>query len=241
LLLADAQESDVLEREALKRVLPSVDGIVLASTRMTDSSIRMIAKQRPMIVLNRAVPDVPSVVTDIPRGMRRAAEHLGMLGHDSITYVAGPEASWTDGMRWRQLQDAAVELELTVRRIGPYPPIVNGGMRAVAEFLEHPTSAVVAYNDLIAIGLMRGLQDRGVQVPQDVSVVGIDNVFGADLVTPGLTTVAAPVRSLGTIAVRNLVALIGGADSRVGEAIVVPVRLVVRASTAPRDAGVRRR
>src|SRR3954447_6415559 len=101
MLLADTQESDRLERESIERALPSVEGIVLASSRMSDSAIRMMAKQKPLVVLNRAVVDVPSVVTDNSRGARRAAEHLGGLGHDVITYIAGPEASWADGMRWR--------------------------------------------------------------------------------------------------------------------------------------------
>jgi LacI family transcriptional regulator len=82
----------------------------------------MTAKQKPVIVLNRAVADVPSVVTDNPRGVRRAAEHLGELMHESITYVAGPEASWADGMRWRSLLEASMELHLKVHRIGPFPP-----------------------------------------------------------------------------------------------------------------------
>ena len=237
ILLVDAQESDVLEREAIERVLPTVDGVVLASTRMTDTSIRMIAKQRPMVVLNREVRDVPSVITDIPRGMRRAAEHLGELGHDTITYVSGPDASWTDSMRWRQLHEASLELSLKVRRTGPYPPVVAGGVRAAEDLLAQatPPTAVITYNDLIAIGLVRGLQARGVVVPRDVSVVGNDNIFGADLVTPALTTVAAPVRSLGALAVRNVVALLGGAASSAAGAVVVPTRLVVRASTAQRS------
>ena len=235
MLLADTQGSDRLERESIERALPSVEGIVLTSSRMSDSAIRMMAKQKPLIVLNRAVVDVPSVVTDNPRGARRAAEHLGGLGHDSITYIAGPEASWADGMRWRALREVELELGLKVRRIGPFPPTVQGGVRAAHELRAHPTSAVIAYNDQLAIGLMRGLASMGARVPGDVSVVGFDNIFGADLVTPGLTTVAAPLRVQGTTAVKNLLALVGGASSRTGEAVVLPTRLVVRASTAQRS------
>lgn len=234
MMLADAQESAKREREFLERALPSVEGVVLATPRMSDSAIRMIAKQTPTIVLNRAVPDVPSVVTDIVRGTRRAIEHLGELGHDQVTYVAGPEASWTDGMRWRSVRDAAHQLEMRTRRVGPTPPTVTGGVGAVDQFLEQPTRAIIAYNDLVAIGLLRGLRARGVRVPQDVSVVGYDDIFAADLVTPSLTTVAAPVRALGLTAVRNLVAIINGAQSRIGEPVVVSTRLVVRESTARR-------
>lgn len=232
MLLADAQESDVLEREALDRAIPTVEGIVLASSRMSDSAIRMIAKLRPMIVLNRAVADVPSLVTDNPHGVRKAAEHFADLGHRSITYVAGPEASWADGIRWRSLREAAADLGLQTRRIGPYKPDVAGGEQAAADLHGKALSAVLAYNDQLAIGLIRGLTAAGAIVPDDVSIVGFDNIFAADLVTPRLTTVAAPLQALGGTAVHNLLAIINGARSRASEAMVLPTRLVERASTA---------
>jgi LacI family transcriptional regulator len=234
MLLSDTQESDQRERVALERAIPAVDGIVLASSRMSDSAIRMTAKQIPTIVLNRPIADVPSVVTDNPRGARRALEHLGELGHDCITYLAGPEASWADGMRWRALLEASHELDLRVRKIGPFPPTVQGGVDATEALVASPTSAVIAYNDQLAIGLMRGLQARGVTVPGEVSVVGFDNILPADLVTPGLTTVAAPLLAMGATAVQNLLAYIGGAQGS-RQPIVLPTRLVVRASTGQRS------
>jgi LacI family transcriptional regulator, galactose operon repressor len=232
ILLADTQESGVVEREALDRAMAAVDGIVLTTSRMSDSAIRVLAKQRPVIVLNRAVTDVPSVVTDNPRGVRRAVEHLAELGHQRIAYVAGPEASWADGIRWRALREAAVELELQVRRIGPGSSTVAGGAKAAADVVRHATTAVIAYNDRVAIGVCRALTEAGFAVPGDVSVVGFDNIFAADLVTPPLTTVAAPLHAMGWTAVHNLLALIGGASSQATEAVVLPSRLVVRASTA---------
>ncbi|WNB87227.1 LacI family DNA-binding transcriptional regulator [Cellulomonas sp. ATA003] len=125
-VLADARESHVLEREGLERVLPVVEGIVIGSSRMSDSTLQMVAKQKPTIVLNRHLVGIPSVVTDNPRGMRRAVEHLGQLGHESVTYVAGPEASWADGMRWRAMREAGLELHLHTRRAGPVAPTVEG-------------------------------------------------------------------------------------------------------------------
>lgn len=236
-LLEDAQESAQVERHALERVLPVVEGIVIGSSRMSDSAIRTIAKQKAMVVLNRAVADVPSVVSDNPRGMRRAAEHLGELGHTSITYVAGPDASWADGVRWRALREAGYELELGTRRIGPFAPTVNGGFRAGAELAgQTPTpTAAVAYNDLMAIGLIRGLEHEGLQVPADISVVGFDDILVSQLVTPPLTTVAAPMHTMGLTAVRNLLAIIKGAQAATGEAFVLPTKLVVRGSTAQRS------
>lgn len=233
-LLADARESDVVERESLERALPAVEGIIIGSSRMSDSSLRVIAKQRPMIVLNRDLAGVPSVVTDNPRGMRRAVEHLAELGHTTVTYAAGPESSWADGMRWRALREAAHELALHTRRVGPYAPTVEGGARAAGDLVGNLPTAVIAYNDLVAIGLMRDLMARRVSIPADVSVVGFDDILAARLVTPPLTTVAAPLRAMGTTAVRNLLAIIRGAQSRSSEAFILPTRLVVRGSTAER-------
>ena len=237
MLLADAQESDVLEREALDRAIPTVEGMVLASSRMSDSAIRMTAKHRPMIVLNRAVADVPSLVTDNPHGARRAAEHLVGLGHRTITYAAGPEASWADGVRWRSLRDVAADLGVQTRRLGPYKPTVAGGEQAASDLARKPASAVLAYNDQLAIGIIRGLTAMGTVVPDDVSIIGFDNIFAADLITPRLTTVAAPLHALGGTAVHNLLAIINGARSRTSDPMVLPTRLVERASTARRIPG----
>jgi LacI family repressor for deo operon, udp, cdd, tsx, nupC, and nupG len=233
LLLADAQEDDRRERAAVERTLPSVDGVVLASPRMSDSAIHMMAKQKPLVVLNRAIPDVPCVMPDYATGLRHAAEHLYALGHRRLTYVAGPAASWADGMRWRALRAAAADLGLGVRRIGPFPPDVEGGARASVMFAAQPTTGVVAYNDQLAIGLVRGLTRMDVRVPGDVSVVGFDNILAAELVTPGLTTVAAPLHTEGAEAVRHLLAMAEGAGSRTGRPLVLPTRLVVRGTTAP--------
>jgi LacI family transcriptional regulator len=235
MILADAQESARSERAAIERVIPAVEGLVLSSSRMSNAAIRMAAQQRPAVVVNRAFADVPSVTTDHSRGMRRAVEHLGDLGHDTLTYVAGPEASWADGMRWRATRKACLELDLRVRRIGPYPPTIAGGMSAVVDLRRAPTTGVLAYNDLLAMGLLRGLARAGVHVPGEVSVVGFDDIFGADFFQPALTTVAAPLQALGSAAVQHLLAQIAGVRPQTGNPVVLPVHLVVRKSTGPRS------
>ena len=197
MLLADAQESDVLEREALDRALPTVEGIVLASTRMSDSAIRMTAKQRPMIVLNRAVADVPSVVTDNPRGTRRAAEHLADLGHHTITYVAGPEASWADGIRWRSLREAAADLGLHARRMGPYPPTVAGGEQAGRRPgpQTHDRDPGLQRPDWPSAS--SGVRRRSGRRSRRRQHHRLRQHLRRRSVTPRLTTVAAPLHALG--------------------------------------------
>lgn len=235
MLLADAQESDMLERRAIDRAIPTVEGIVLGSTRLSDSAIRMIAKQRATVVLNRAVADVPSVVTDHRYGMFQAVDHLSGLGHEHFTYLAGPQAAWADGVRWSALREVASPRGFRVHRLGPYEPTVAGGIKAAEDFRGRPTTAVVAYNDLVALGFLRGMRLAGAKVPGDVSVVGFDNIFGTDLVTPSLTTIAAPLSTLGLTAVRNLLALIDGAQATTRDPMMLPSKLVLRDSTGRRS------
>ena len=233
MMLADGQESDVLEREALERSIPIVEGLILATSRMSDAAIKMTAKQKPMVVLNRSIPEVPSLVTDNLSGARQVAGYLHRHGHRSVTYVAGPEASWADGARWRALRTVAAQMHLTTKRIGPFPPNVKGGQLAADKLKSHPPTAVLAYNDQIAIGLIRTLLTAGIAVPGDVSVIGFDDIFASRLITPALTTVAAPLRQMGEIAVHNLLAIIKGAQPKAGEALVVPTHLVERESAGP--------
>ena len=233
MLLADAQESEPVERTALERLLPSVEGVVLASSRMSDRAVRTVAKQRPLVVLNRIVPGVRCIVADTEAGVGSALLHLRELGHRSVTYLAGPAASWPDGKRWRALMDLGPELGLKVHRIGSSTPTFSGGTAAAEEVRRQAPTAVVTFNDLLAIGLMRGLTEAGTRVPEQISVIGFDNIFGADFCTPQLTTVAAPLRAVGSEAFQELHRLIGRETLRPQPVLTLPTQLVVRASTAP--------
>ena len=245
-IVVDAQRSADTERSALERLLPVVDGVILAGSLLPDSSIRVAAKQRPTVVLNRAMTDVASVLTDSDDGMRQSVEHLAALGHRELTYIAGPAASWADGIRWRSFRATTQRLGLRARRIGPTRPTQSGGAAAAPAFTEQMTSGVVAFNDVIAVGFIHGLAALGVRVPDDVSVVGFDNLSGG-FDKPPLTTVAAPVPHLGGHAVRTLLQQVAagqrGREIRGAlHPIQLPARLVVRSSTgspARRDSGER--
>src|SRR3954462_1579050 len=233
LILSHTSESPEVERETIERELGQVDGIVIASSRMTDSALRMMAKQKPVVLLNRIIPEVTCVVNDHRRGIRRAAEYLCSRGHERIHYVAGPETSWSDGVRWRALRDAAADLALDVRRVGPNEPTGLAGIGAARQVARVDATAVLAYNDQLAIGVMKGLRKLGVAVPDDISVVGIDNIIFDELVEPTLTTIAAPLYRMGFTGVRNCIAVALGAKTS-GRPLVLPVRLVVRQSTGQR-------
>ncbi|MGA5298964.1 LacI family DNA-binding transcriptional regulator [Nucisporomicrobium flavum] len=231
LVLSHTNESPEEERRTIERELAHVDGVVIASSRMSDSALRTMAKQRPVVLLNRILPEASCLVNDNARGIRRATEHLGALGHVRILYVAGPENSWSDGTRWRALREAAAELDLDVRRIGPYEPTVLAGLGAARRVARADATAVLAYNDALAIGVMKGLRKLGVAVPEELSVVGFDNILLDELVEPALTTVAAPLYRMGLTGVHTCIALAQGAPMT-STPLVLPVRLVVRRSTA---------
>lgn len=233
LILSHTSESPEVERETIERELEQVDGIVIASSRMTDSALRMMAKQKPVTLLNRIIPEVACVVNDHHRGIRRATEYLCTLGHERIHYVAGPETSWSDGVRWRALRDATAALGLDARRVGPHEPTVLAGIGAARQIARLDATAVLAYNDQLAIGVMKGLRKLAIAVPEDISVIGIDNIMVDELVEPTLTTIAAPLYRMGFTGMRNCIAIANGAKTS-GRPLVLPVRLVVRHSTGQR-------
>jgi len=233
LILSHTNESPEVERETIEQELRQVDGLVIASSRMTDSALRMMAKQKPLVLLNRLIPEVTCVVSDHQRGIRRAAQYLCSLGHERIHYVAGPETSWSDGVRWRALREAAAELGLDVRRVGPNEPTVLAGVGAARQVAKLDATAVLAYNDQLAIGVMKGLRKLDVAVPDDVSVVGIDNIVFDELVEPTLTTIAAPLYRMGFTGVQHCIAVASRTRTS-GRPMLLPVRLVVRQSTGQR-------
>jgi LacI family transcriptional regulator len=234
LLLVDSSESGLVERDDVARTLELVEGVVLASTRMSDSAIRVIAKQTPLVLLNRQMPDTSCIVVDNALGMRRAAEHLASLGHKTIAYISGPQASWAEGVRWRAVKQAAEALDLRVRRIDPLDaPSMRTGFGTAPQIVAKKVTAVLAYNDALAVGIIKGLKQSGLTVPGDISVVGFDNTVFAEVVDPALTTVVAPIRKAGAAGVGNVLALASGAKTK-GETLMLPVKLVVRASTGPK-------
>ncbi|EPH07043.1 hypothetical protein HMPREF1531_00090 [Propionibacterium sp. oral taxon 192 str. F0372] len=233
ILLIDSEESEELERRLYDRTMPLVDGVIIATSRLSDTALRSAAKVSPTVILNRLVPGVPSVVTDYARGMRRALEHLAELGHRRVAYVSGPSASWAEVARARAFREGCFELDLADHRVGPIPPTVRGGMGALPQVREKRVTAVVCFNDMIAIGLMRAAKATGMTIPSDLSVIGFDNIFASDLVTPGLTTVAAPLSLLGERAARSVIAMATGQEHELNpeSPSVLPMRLIVRETT----------
>lgn len=225
-VVADAEEDPLLEAELVAQLGGQADGVVLCSPRMSADDLAAVAADGPPVLLvNRESPGLPSVVVDNRDAVRQAVRHLHALGHRRIAYAGGPHGSWSDARRRDGL--AALDLDVEVVDLGAHAPVFAGGVAAADLAVAGGATAVLAHNDLMALGLVDRLRARGRRVPDDVSVVGVDDSPVATLVSPALTTVAMPLALLGRTAVDLL---LGPHDDATR---VLPVELVVRGTTAP--------
>ncbi|WP_327189566.1 LacI family DNA-binding transcriptional regulator [Streptomyces xinghaiensis] len=234
LIVGDAEESPDLEVRHVQRLGPSVDGFVIAASRMPDDRIRDLAANHRLTLVNRQVDGVNSTIIDHEDGTRQIVEHLSSLGHPSVVYLAGPRQSWLAAQRWRVVESAAWELGMSAARLGPFPPAVLGGAAAADAALASGATAAIAHNDLLAIGMLRRLAERRVRVPEDMSVVGYDDIFGADFCSPPLTTLGGSFTEAGRLAVDLLLGMRDAAwRSETASQVVLPSHLIVRESTGP--------
>lgn len=187
-------------QQMLDHLADKVNGVILSTDAPGISFIRDYAKRVPLVVLNRPLEGVASVVPDPRIGTVRAepAETL------AVTYVAGPAASWANQSRWAAVHDIGNRMGFKVNQIGPVHPTVEGGYQAALALEGGDTTAIITYNDLIAVGIVLRFTADGVNVPGDVSVIGFDNTLIAPAVTPPITSILIPHAQLGQVAVRRL-------------------------------------
>jgi LacI family transcriptional regulator, galactose operon repressor len=231
IFVADSNEDAAVEEDLVRALAKQVDGILLCSPRMSNSLIELLSREVPLVVVNRQITGLPTVVMDVAQGAGLALDHLAGLGHRQIGLVAGPRGSWTSKeiRRSAALAARAGGAELSV--FGPNPPTEQGGLAVADQVLRSGVSAVLAYNDLMAIGLIEGLHAHGARVPADISVVGIDDIALSRLIHPKLTTVATPAAAAGRAAVDMLLA--HGDDRRTTAHASLQTELVIRDSTGP--------
>ncbi|MFI9383180.1 LacI family DNA-binding transcriptional regulator [Kutzneria sp. NPDC052558] len=232
-LLMDTEEDPEAERDALATAANLCEGIVVSASRLSDRELTAFAATHPLVTINRTPRRVPHVLLDTPSGVSQAVEHLVSLGHRRLLYVSGPTSSWTNVQRWRAMKATATRLGATADCSTPFSPTMSSGAAAADAALNRRASACIVFNDLIAIGMTMRFRERGVHVPGDISIVGCDDILGADFCVPALTTVNAPIEQAGRLAVSLLQDILvrGGRVDRTGT--VLPTHLVIRASTGP--------
>jgi LacI family transcriptional regulator len=226
---------DIIEALTARRV----DGLVLATVALKDSAVtRCIRRGVPVVLVNRAEARdrAPSVVSDDIEGMKLAVEHLVALGHRRIVHLAGPRELSTGLLRRKGFESAMRAAGYAVNRhdiIESAAFTRTAGASAAAELLKRnpDATAVVAANDLLALGAYEALAAEGRRCPDDVSIVGHNDMPLVDMVSPALTTVRISHREMGEAAGRLLVGLIDGQETPESRIVTQPI-LIVRQSTA---------
>jgi LacI family transcriptional regulator len=224
--VADTDEDPQVEEDLIQTLTKQVDGVLLCSPRLTNRTIERLREEVPFVVVNRRAKGMPTVLMDVGRGARLAIEHLTGLGHRRLALVTGPSGSWTS----KEMQEAAAAMtEVDVVFLGPNPPTELGGLAAATDVIASGATGVLAYNDLVAIGLIEGLAERGRDVPGDISVIGVDDIVPGRLSRPKLTTIAMPTAAAGRIAVDLLLQSVDSAAT--AAATMLETALIVREST----------
>jgi DNA-binding LacI/PurR family transcriptional regulator len=235
-LLADTDEhaSDELERAAV--LSKQVDGLILVSPRTAEERLAEFIELSPVVFVNRRVEGAPSVIIDNSDGITQAVQHLTALGHRQICYLNGPRRSWSNERRRIALQEACAQYGVELVEFGPFEPQVQAGVRAADLVQTSGTTAVIAYDDLIALGLMARLAEHRLQVGRDVSVIGIDDSPMSDVAYPTLTSIHVPGAEAGTVAVDLLLEQLDDAGREQPLLVQLETRLIIRGSTGPAPA-----
>jgi LacI family transcriptional regulator len=249
-LLADAHNEPHRFERYLEMLLDRrVEGlVVIANWLVTD--IKMLAdlteRQVPTVITGRAleIENVSTVSVDNENGAALALEHLYRLGHREIAFLRGPKTLTSSGQRWKGIRHFAqsVGLRLIAKRIAELPESLDpnssfeAGARLTAELLSGGKSftALLAYDDVTALGALRALKQKGLRVPEDCSVVGFDDVAQASLSLPSLTTVRQPMEAMGSMSVGIILDAIKAVNLKHDIPVLrqrIPAELVVREST----------
>ncbi|WP_295374173.1 LacI family DNA-binding transcriptional regulator [uncultured Pseudacidovorax sp.] len=233
LIIADAAESTSPELGVLQSLVRRVDGLVV-SARLPATAIQgVLDSGTPVVFFGRPspFPQHASVGCDSHQAGLLLGRHLRDLGHRRITYLGFSGARWSAD-RERGLREAFQGVKASVRTVDAAAPSTEEGERLASSLLLSPErgDAIVAYNDLLAMGLLLEAKSLGIAVPDEVSVAAFDNIAYGRLVSPALTSVDMMGEATGELAMRRLIGAIHGEDVASQEN-VIPPRVVPRNST----------
>jgi DNA-binding LacI/PurR family transcriptional regulator len=212
----------------------SVDGLIVVNTPWH----RSVSVPVVTVSCHHSVPGATSIVLDHREAAESALQHLLELGHRQVAFIKGPAFIPDTDVRWSAIVEAASHLKLDIRSKlvvqieGEYPR-PELGYDATQELVAggEPFTALFAFNDICAMGAIRALREAGMRVPEDVSVVGFDDIDAASYQNPGLTTVRQPLRKMGALAAQTVLGRINPAKDS-SEKIVVAPELIVRDTTS---------
>ena len=234
-VVSHRHRDELIEEYPLMLQQRAVEGLIAVDTAIAR------AAQVPLVAVSghRELPGVTNIVLDHTRAATLAMEHLTKLGHRRIAFIKGQAFSSDTAIRWESVRNAAQALGIVIneRLVGQLQGessspelgyVVTKKLLAASE----PFTALFAFNDISAIGAIQALREGGKNIPQDVSVVGFDDIQSAAFQNPALTTVRQPLREMGMLAAETLLRRIAAPpDAEYSKEIVVKPELICRAST----------
>ncbi len=223
----------LLQTYAQMLLTRGVEGFITTDTSLTQK----LALPTVAVAGHRRVEGLTNIILDHTRAAHLALEHLRDLGHQEIAFIKGQTMSSDSSVRWNAICEVAEQLgirirpELTIQLEG-FDSTPGIGYTFTKQLLarKHSFTALFAYNDIAAIGAIWAFHEAGLRVPEDISVVGFDDIPGAAYANPGLTTVRQPLVKMGQIAAQTVVDLIEGRGEYVPEIAIEP-EFVIRQST----------
>ncbi|HEY6945986.1 MAG TPA: LacI family DNA-binding transcriptional regulator [Candidatus Acidoferrum sp.] len=235
-VVSHRHRDELIEEYPLLLQQRAVEGLIAVDTAITG------AAQVPLVAVSghREVPGVTNIVLDHALAATLAMEHLTKLGHRQMAFIKGQAFSSDTAIRWESVCNAAQALGVKVndRLVGQLEGESSSpelGYQVTKKLLasEQPFTALFAFNDISAIGAIQALREAGQRIPEDVSVVGFDDIQSAAFQNPALTTVRQPLRAMGMLAAKTLLRRIAAPpEAPYSKEIVVVPELVCRASTA---------
>jgi len=245
LLLYDTGEDTQPEEHMLNMVTGRpLDGVIVAGSRIATDELIAYCKRSsiPLVVINRSAhccAEVACIRVDFEKATYHAARHLLNLGHKRIGFLSGPEMTEMALARRKGLENALNEVNLSLKQswlAGGFPNVA-GGFQAMSALLslpedERPT-AVQTYNDLMALGALKAIRAHNLRVPQDISVIGFDDIAMSAHSNPPLTTVEQPKGYMGSLAMRTLREMMDRRGGMGAGFTLLESRLIVRETTGP--------
>lgn len=214
----------------------NVDGVIVVHTDFCEPEVQeVLNSEMPTVVIDNIETSAIKVTSDNQKGAQLAIEHLVKLGHAKIAHISGNDESYASIMReqcyLQEMKKHGLDVPEGYIQSGGYFSL-EGGREAMQRLLELPDSptAVFVSGDYMAIGAMQVAREAGLRIPEDISIIGFDDVEVAKLVSPGLTTVRQDTEEIGKVAAQRLIQRINGESANVHESI--PVTLIERRSTA---------
>jgi LacI family transcriptional regulator len=230
-LFSNCSEQENLFQQVLRSGY--LDGVIVASTMLDDPTIPCLLQDGvPFVSVGRHPEEqVNYVDVDNARGARMATEHLLRLGHQRIATITGPLGMMPGRDRLEGYRQALASRGLPVdeRLIAEADFTEGGGWAAMRRLLPQRPGAAFVASDMMAIGAVKAIKEAGLRIPDDVAIVGFDDLPVASIVEPALTTIRQPIDRLGATAVEMLISLIEGTVEG-PQHVILPAQLVVRAS-----------